>query len=128
MEKKKTQQFFKVPFDLLKNQKIIDSKLGHTGILLYSLMADQVSLSERPENIDRYSNKENGKVFILFSENRANQMLGLSKGTYYKYKKKLKELKLIDYSPQMVKAQGNSTPIYVTKLDEWIDKNGGTNQ
>mgnify|MGYP001313383152 CR=1 FL=1 len=116
MEKKSS--YFEVYYEMFTNERT--KELKSNGIILYSMMANQVSLSKRPENVKKYTN-ENGQVFILFTELHAKEKLNISKGTFFKLKKQLKDLGLIDYKEQVEKKNGISTPIYVTPYEIWKD-------
>jgi len=109
--------YFEVYYEMFNNEKT--KALRSNGIVLYSMMANQVGLSKRPENVKKYTDK-NGEVFILFTERNAKDKLGISKKTFFELKKMLKELGLINYEKQAIKKNGVSTPIYVTPLDVWL--------
>ncbi|WP_191556120.1 replication initiator protein A [Metabacillus idriensis] len=112
----KRSSYFEVYYELFGNEKT--KSLNSNGIILYSMMANQIGLSKRPENIKKYTD-ENGQVFILFTEFQAKQKLNISKGTFFKLKKELKKIGLIDYHEQIGKKNGISTPIYVTSFEHW---------
>lgn len=115
--------YFEVYYDMFTDERT--KSLKANGIVLYSMMANQVGLSKRPENIKQYTD-ENGQVFILFTEAHAKEKLGISKGTFFKLKKQLKDLGLIDYEEQTNKKDGISTLIYVTPYEIW--KKGNSRQ
>ena len=112
----KKERYFEVYYEMFKHEKF--KGLSLNGIILYSMMANQVGLSKRPENVEKYTDAK-GKTFILFTERQAKEKLGISKGTFFNLKKQLKELKLIDYQEQADKKKGVSTPIYVTPFETW---------
>ncbi|MER2079005.1 replication initiator protein A [Psychrobacillus psychrotolerans] len=114
-----SKSYFEVYYEMFKNEKT--KVLKSNGIILYSMMANQVGLSKRPENVKKYSDK-NGNVFILFTERNAKSKLGISKKTFFDLKKMLKELGLINYEEQVSKKSGVSTPIYVIPYDVWVEK------
>ncbi|KEZ47741.1 replication initiator protein A [Metabacillus indicus] len=115
----KKSSYFEVYYELFANEKT--KSLNSNGIVLYSMMANQIGLSKRPENIKKYTDG-NGQVFILFTEFQAAQKLNISKGTFFKLKKELKKIGLIDYQEQVDKKNGISTPIYVTPFEHWKKK------
>lgn len=111
--------YFEVYYEMFSDKKT--RVLNANGIILYSMMANQVGLSKRPENAKKYTNK-NGEVFIIFTELQAKQKLNISKATFFKLKKQLKDIGLIDYKDQVEKKNGVSTPIYVTPYELWKKK------
>lgn len=108
--------YFEVYYEMFTDQRTKGLKAN--GIILYSMMSNQVGLSKRPENVKKYTDA-NGQVYILFTEVHAKQKLNISKGTFFKLKKQLKELGLINYNEQVEKKNGVSTPIYVTPYELW---------
>lgn len=113
---KSEESFFKIPYEMFTHHKL--KCLNSNGIMLYGMMSNFSGWSKQPKNRKKYTD-EHGRVFIIFTEMEAAKRMNITKGTFFKLKKQLKNLGLIDYSHQKEKKQGVSTPIYVTPFEVW---------
>ncbi len=107
---RKQSGFFKVPHELFLNEEYKNLSL-HAKIL-YSLMLDRLSLSEKNNWID-----ENGRVYIFFTLKEAMQLLGIGKDKCIKVFAELDAKQ--GYGLIEKKAQGLGKPmiIYVLKTE-----------
>lgn len=107
MNNKGNNNFLKINKELMK----ISALKGNTdAILMYSSMLDLLQLSKKSGYKD-----EQGRPYVLYTPQRALTEWGISDYKYKQAKKLLKEVGLINWSAQVSKKAGVSTPIYVTE-------------
>ena len=102
-------KFYKLYKDLLL---INGLKRKYGAIVLYSAMLDLLQLSKK--NGERYKD-ENG-YFVIYDSKKAQEELDMPEATFFRNKRLLKEVGLIDYNEQTQKRAGVSTPIYVKEI------------
>lgn len=102
-------KFFKTYKQLLLMDGL---KRKYGAIILYSAMLDLLQLSKK--NGELY--KDNNGYFVIFDSKKALEELDMPEATFFRNKKLLKEVGLIDYNEQTQKRAGVSTPIYVKEI------------
>ncbi len=107
MNNKGNNKFLKINKELMKISAL---KGNADAILMYSSMVDLLQLSKKSGYKD-----EQGRPYVLYTPQRALTEWGISDYKYKQAKKLLKEVGLINWSAQVSKKAGVSTPIYVTE-------------
>lgn len=107
-------KFIKVYKEIYQHKKF--RELDGDCVIFYSWLLDLNELSKK--NAKDFTDSD-GRLFVRFTEEDAYKYCNIKKGKFYRVKKKLKEVGLIDYEEQKVKKAGVSTPIYVTPYDHW---------
>jgi hypothetical protein len=117
--------YIPVRMGLMADDRLMAAEGGPWAVLLYGKIENMISLSTTTKNkgskeyVDKY-----GKVFCRFSEDDAEAQLHMSKPTYKRKKKFLKQAGLIQYRPQSRNEAGVASNIYYTPFETWIAHNG----
>lgn len=108
-------RFVKTPEVLISSKRYRGLSLG--AKMLYSILADRQGLSLK--NKDKYTD-EDGKIFLIYTNQSLVEMLNVSERTIIKYKKELVEYSLL-FEKRM--GQGMPNKIYILKpvYDEYIE-------
>ena len=104
-----SQQFYKFEKWILAESKL--KKLSPTAKLLYMVIRDREELSLK--NAEHFTDKD-GYLFQYFDQEKAGELLGLSKNAIVKAFKDLQEYKLIESVRQ---GQGKPNRLYVLEYE-----------
>lgn len=107
-------KFIKVYKEIYQHEKF--RELDGDCVIFYSWLLDLSELSKK--NAKDFTDSD-GRLFVRFTEDDAYKYCNIKKGKFYRVKRKLREIGLIDYKEQKVKKAGISTPIYVTPYEHW---------
>jgi hypothetical protein len=117
---------YATPKTMFVESRIMNDKEGGIwAIMLYTAIADKISLSEKRANKgDTNFMNLKGEYFCCFPEKDALQEIGIKSSSYKQAKKFLKRIGLIDYGEQKSKKQGEASRITYTPWEKWVEANG----